>query len=242
MKRHGKVIAALFQKDCKDTLQNMNVMILVLLPLVFGVLYTHIFSGMAANMPPNFVLNIVMGMTLSLIPTSFLSTLVAEEKEKHTLRTLMLSGVTAMEFILSKVLLTLLLLEATSIACFFITRSPLPLLPAYLLLVTVGSVGLLFIGAAIGLLCKDQMSTGVLSAPISLLLLLPPMLGALSPFLATIAKFTPLSWVMRLMSLAQAGGSFWSTEGAKGALVLFLWTVGPILMFGLIYRKKRLDE
>ncbi len=242
MKRRLKVIAALFKKDCKDTLQNMNVMILVILPLVFGVLYTNIFSGMMEDMPTSFVLNMVTGMTLALIPTSFLATLVAEEKEKHTLRTLMLSGVTAAEFIASKILLTLMLLELLSIACFFITGSPVNLLLVYLLLVTIGSLGLLLIGAIIGLVCKDQMSTGVLSAPISLILLLPPMLGSMSPFLAAIAQFTPIEWVMRLFNSLQEGGSLFSPLGVQGFLVLLAWVVLPALAFGLVYRRKRLDN
>lgn len=241
MKKTCKVISALFQKDCKDTLQNMNVLILVVLPLLFAVLYTNIFSDMLAEMPPNFILNMVVGMTLSLIPTSFLSTIVAEEKEKNTLRTLMLSGVTATEFIFSKTLLTLLILEAVSIACFFISGGVLSLLPLFLLLVTLASIGLLFIGATIGLLCKDQMSTGVLSAPAAMILLLPTMLSGINDSLTFIAKLTPIHWVLTLLNTAQQGESLLTMTSAKGLCVMLAWIIFPAIAFGMVYRWKRLD-
>jgi ABC-2 type transport system permease protein len=241
MKRNMKVIGALFQKDCKDTLQNMNVMIMIFLPLVFGVLYTSLFSDISAEIPANYVLGMITSMTLALVPTTFLSVLVAEEKEKHTLRTLMLSGVTGGEFMASKTLLTLVLMEVLSVACFFVTKGEPRLLPAYLLLVTAGSLGLLLIGATIGLLCKDQMSTSVLSAPIALVLMIPPMLGSLNDTLAFIAKLTPIQWVLRLLAWVQGGGSLISAEGGKGALVLLAWIVLPAIVFGVVYRRKRLD-
>ena len=241
MTRSIRMVCALFQKDAKDTLQNMNVMILVALPLLFSVLYSNIFKDMAADMPPHFLLNMVTGMTLALVPTSFLSMLVAEEKEKNTLRVLMLSGVKAPEFITSKVLLTLLLVEALSTACFFVTGGEGRMLPTYLFLVTLASIGLLLIGATIGLLCKDQMSTGVLATPISLVLLLPPMLGNINGVLAAIAKFTPIEWVLQLFLLVQDGGRLLSVEGARGMLTLLGWIVLSALLFGAVYRWRRLD-
>lgn len=99
-------------------------------------------------------------------PISLLSMMVAEEKEKNTLRTLMLSDVSAEEFLLSKSLVALFLMTIIAIADFLILKGALELFAVYLISGTLAAISLLFLGAMIGLLCKDQMATGTLSAPV----------------------------------------------------------------------------
>ena len=107
MKIQLRKVIALFKKDMKDTSKNVNVMILLVLPLLFTFLYQFIDLG-GEGMPKEFILFISVLMNLCLVPVSFLSMIIAEEKEKNTLRTLMLSNVSAGDFLLSKSLVTFL--------------------------------------------------------------------------------------------------------------------------------------
>ena len=108
-------VAALFRKDWKDTLKNGNFLLLCILPLGLSALYTFIDFG-GFRMEPLFVLSIGLLMNLSLLPLSATSMMIAEEKEKYTLRTLMLSNVSATEFLLSKALVVFLLMQIVNLA------------------------------------------------------------------------------------------------------------------------------
>lgn len=158
----------LFLKDWKDTLKNGNGMILAVLPLFFTLLYRMLpIDGMP--MPREFISLIGVLMNLALVPVALLSMMIAEEKEKNTLRTLMLSNVGAVEFLTSKCLVVLVLLSVVNLAVFFLTGMALSALPLFLLVTTLTALCLMFLGAVIGLLCKNQMSTGTLASPVALL-------------------------------------------------------------------------
>lgn len=125
----------LFLKDWKDTLKNGNGMILAVLPLFFTLLYRMLpIDGMP--MPREFISLIGVLMNLALVPVALLSMMIAEEKEKNTLRTLMLSNVGAVEFLTSKCLVVLVLLSVVNLAVFFLTGMALSALPLFLLVTT----------------------------------------------------------------------------------------------------------
>lgn len=238
MKRFFSITAALFKKDMKDTLRNANVMILLVLPLFFCLLYKYI---LAFDMGTDMVLFMTTAMCLAMVPTSFLAMLVAEEKEKNTLRTLMLSGVSSVEFIASKMLVTWILMEVVNIINFLLLGLAPGLLPVYLLATTLGSISLLLFGATIGILCRDQMSTGVLATPVMLVFLIPSIMAQFNAVFAVIADFTPIDHVMHLFFSIEQGQSFFSVGNLKSLGVLLCWIAIAALCYSLAYRKKRLD-
>ena len=170
-------VAALFRKDWKDTLKNGNCLLLCILPLGMSALYTFLdFDGF--QLDRLFVLSIGLLMNLSLLPLSATSMMIAEEKEKHTLRTLMLSNVSAVEFLLSKALVIFLLMQAVNLGVYAMVGRVVPL-PYFLLVTTCAAPCGILLGALIGLVAKNQMSTGMFSAPLALLLMLPAMFAQL---------------------------------------------------------------
>lgn len=238
MKRFFKTTAALFKKDFKDTARNANMGILLVLPPLFGVLFR--FTSII-NFGPSYILMLTTVMAMSMIPLNHLSSVIAEEKEKNTLRTLMLSGVSAAEFVTSKILVVWILMQLVNIVDFFIAGYPLAKLPMFLFITTLGSVSLLGLGAAVGIISRDQMSTSVVAVPIMMLLLLPTTMKMLSPVFETMAQFSPIDWMLRLFSMWEDGQSLFSAEGAQGFLVIGVWTLLGIGAYWLAYRKKRLD-
>ena len=223
----------LFLKDWKDTLKNGNGMILAVLPLFFTLLYRMLpIDGMP--MPREFISLIGVLMNLALVPVALLSMMIAEEKEKNTLRTLMLSNVGAVEFLTSTCLVVLVLLSVVNLAVFFLTGMALSALPLFLLVTTLTALCLMFLGAVIGLLCKNQMSTGTLASPVALLLMIPPMFAQMNDTVAKIAQFIPTYSMIELLYM----------NGQPKALpwmVIGVWLVGAFALFMLVYRKKRLD-
>lgn len=192
MKLRMHTLAVLIKKDFRLMFTNKNMLIMILLPIGFAVLYQTIFGDVKeAGMPRNFVLTLCELLNLSAIPLTGLAMMVAEEKEKNTLRVLMLSDVSALEYIFSKIISVLVLMEFITIVIFFITATQLSYLPMFLLVTTVTSISMLLFGSVVGLLSKDQMSTSTLSTPLMILFLIPPMFQNMNEVIDKIASIVP---------------------------------------------------
>lgn len=239
MKIQLRKVIALFKKDMKDTSKNVNVMILLVLPLLFTFLYQFIDLG-GEGMPKEFILFISVLMNLCLVPVSFLSMIIAEEKEKNTLRTLMLSNVSAGDFLLSKSLVTFLYMQVVNLLIFFIIGQDMSTLLSFLGITTISSFCMIFIGAVAGLVSKDQMSTSLVTVPFMLIFLIPPMFEAINPIFAAIARWVPTTAMMNLY-FGTEGGAWYATIWFQ-VLVILLWTAASAVAFGLIFRKRSLDN
>ncbi|MGI6201196.1 MAG: ABC transporter permease [Christensenellales bacterium] len=240
MNDHLRKVGALFRKDFADTFKNVNVSILLILPIFFALLYSMMDFG-GERMPASFVLTVSVLMNVCLVPANFLSMTIAEEKEKHTLRTLMLSNVSAGEFLVSKALVTYLFMQAVNLVVFFVTGQGLGELARFVGVTTLGSVCMIMIGAAAGILSKDQMSTSVITLPFSLAFLIPPMFAGANEVFTAIARFVPTTAMMNLFLGAPENPAWYDATGYQ-VLIIGLWTAAALAAFVLIYRKKRLDN
>ena len=226
MKLRSHVMAALLQKDLKMTLINKNTLVMLILPVVFAVLYGYVIPMTQTRESTNYIIALCQIMNLAMTPISLLSMMVAEEKEKNTLRTLMLSDVSAEEFLLSKSLVALFLMTIIAIADFLILKGAPELFAVYLISGTLAAISLLFLGAMIGLLCKDQMATGTLSAPFMIHL---------------IAQFLPTTAFIDLMMRQAAGLPLISGESLMSLTVMLVWAALGALAFNQVYRRKGID-
>lgn len=168
MKLRGHTIGVLMKKDIKVLFTNKNILIMIFLPVIFALLYQMIYGDMAKNdiVHASFVLCISELVNMVAIPLTGLGMMIAEEKEKHTLRVLMLSDVSASEYLASKVIVNLMVMECIGIIIFFVTAAPIHVLPLYMLVTTITALAILLFGAVIGIIGKDQMSTSNLATPL----------------------------------------------------------------------------
>ena len=120
-----------------------------------------------------YVFTLCVLLTLAMVPVALMGTIIAEEKEKNTLRTLMLNDVKPTEFLVSKVLLCMLFVMVDNVLIYFIIGLPIKTFIIYQLITLFTSVSLIFFGALIGLLSKNQMSAGLLSTPFMLVFMAP---------------------------------------------------------------------
>jgi len=225
-------ISALFRKDLKDALKNTQCLIILALPIFMVLLYSNLNFG-DESMPSGFVFVFGLLMNLSILPVTAMSMMIAEEKEKFTLRTLMLSNVTAADFLISTALVVLLITQASHWVIDGLTRPELVTLGRFLPANTVTILCMLMFGSLIGILSKNQMSTGMFAAPAMLLFLLPPAFSEISPGMASIARFVPTQAMMEIM---EGVGSL-----GFNIAVLLTWMILGAAFFGLAYRKKQFD-
>ena len=116
----GKIIFTLLKKDLKGCLTNKNILVSFLIPIVFCFIYQNVFSDLGDEVG-DYVLGMCAVFSIAISPTSILPVMIAEEKEKYTLRSLMMARVRGQEFLASKLLVCLLMTLLDAAAVFFIT-------------------------------------------------------------------------------------------------------------------------
>lgn len=235
------VLRTLFKKDFKGCFGNRSILITLLLPVAFALLYTYMLSDIT-GMPADFVLLLCSVMVLSIIPLTALSTMIAEEKEKHTLRSLMMAGVSGAEFILSKALVCLLLLIVEGVLLFFICGADMAGFAGYLFIMVLASLAIICFGAVVGIAAKDQMSAGTLGSPLMMLMLMPPIFGQMNELVAKIAKVFPTTSLYTVYPSAAAGESMISKDNLIAIGVCLVWIIAGVILFQMIYKKKGLDD
>ncbi len=245
MKFNLRIFKVLFKKDLKNCISNKNIFIVIILPVILCGLYSYIYSSMDMldeSLPKSFALIICSLMLLALIPINILATMVAEEKEKNTLRSLMLSNVSSLEFLSSKVMVCETIIIFDSILMAIITKADPILIVKYLLIMILSSIGLLFFGAVIGIVSKNQMSAGTLASPIMILLIVPPMFADINKTVGTLATIVPTTSMKTLFLSAQYDDFFFNRDSLIAIGICLAWVVIGAIVFRVFYKKRGLDD
>lgn len=245
MKIRGYKILALMKKDIKISLGNKNLIFISALPVLFAIIYQAIFSSSDPEMlgiSGNFVLLLCAIVNLSSTPISVLSMMVAEEKEKNTMRTLMLSDISAMEFLFSKTIVVLLIMEFVSTLIFFITAAPLEYFMMYILISTITGFAVIFFGGIIGLVAKDQMATGTYAAPFMMIFMLPPMTLHMEGTLSEISKIVPTTSFYAIVESIMSGTGMFFDGAWLSYLVICIWIILGVGLFAWVFRKTGVDN
>lgn len=232
-------IMILYRKDITDILKNISISISCIMPLFFAILYRYLFTDLP--LPQGYLLTLILALNLTMTAVIIPATSIAEEKEKHTLRTLMLSNINGFEFCMSKMLTTSTLLLITNVLIFFILSvSPIHI-PALILATVVGSLPMILLGAVIGLAARDQMTAGVYEVPLMLIFLLPSVFASISSIAELIARVTPCDALIQVV-LKITEGQFVSKDTFLSIVVILIWILISLTIFVLLFKKKGTDN
>lgn len=236
-------IKALLRKEVKTLPKNKNVLFMSLIPILLSVFCNYLLgnSNRGNPMVATEMLFVCVGMNVTLISSYIVAMLIAEEKEKNTLRTLMLSGVTPMEFFVGKMLITVLMSEITDLAIFFIIGINIRYLGTFLLLTTLVVLSMIGIGGAIGIIAPNQMATGMIGMPVLMVLVFVPMLALINDTMAKISKFLP-NYSMKLLLDQTMLGAKSGVQALFQIMVIILWIILSAVVFTVTYHKIGLDK
>lgn len=237
-----RICKALFMKDLKNCFVNKNVFLMLALPVLFGVMYKFLLGDILKEATGSFVIVMCIVMTISIIPLNVLANMVAEEKEKHTLRSLMLANVSATDFLLSKAFVALVLMLIDGILIFLVCQEPIGYLVYFLIFYILASLSVLFFGALVGLLSKDQMSAGTLSSPLMIFLMLPPIFIQLNEMIEKIAVIFPTTSFQTLYLQLSTKQPFFNQDTVIAIIVCIVWIIFGVIAFMYGYKKKGLDD
>ena len=152
-------VSAIFRKEVQDFKTNSQVLLMASLPIIFAFIFSRFGEGQAG-------VGIITLMSFLFVAGFVQSMVIAEEKEKHTLRVLMLSPASSVEVLLGKSILTACLTLGISVVNLFILDqlSGNLLLLAFIFLC--GTILFILIGTVIGLLAESVPQTSLIGMPI----------------------------------------------------------------------------
>ncbi|MFJ7951602.1 ABC transporter permease [Lysinibacillus sp. NPDC096418] len=228
-------IQAIFMKDYKEFVRNYAVSIMALMPLIlaFG------FNKMGISDIQTYLMTI--NIVFSLVTAYVQCCLIAEEKEKKTLRSLMLSPATLGDILIGKSLFVLVLSSAVvALTVYLLGYKPanLLLLSIALLLSALFYIG---IGTFCGLYTKTIMEASVIILPVMFIFIGGPMVFAMSeayPILK-IAEWLPSTQLSLLAEVLE--GNYSSTDIIIPFVTILLWTILTWLVTAFFYKKRMVD-
>ncbi|MDE5992482.1 MAG: ABC transporter permease [Oscillospiraceae bacterium] len=229
-----KNIKAIFMKQILDTIKNKTVFIQFLMfPVMAIIMETAI---KLEDMPEHFFVKLFAVMFVGMAPLTCMSAIIVEEKEKNTLRALMMSNVKPWQYIISiGTYIFIMCMVGTAVFAVLGEYSGAELARFVLSMIS-GIILSEIIGAVIGIFSRNQMAATSLTIPIMMVFSFVPML---SMFNESIKKFAGIIYSQQISDLINGIGA--SEVSEKSIIVIAVNFIIGLVLFALAYKKKGLE-
>ncbi|MEQ7807755.1 ABC transporter permease [Priestia aryabhattai] len=229
-------VNAILVKDWKDLMKNSYILFTLAFPLIFSIwigkmdienTFTYIF-------PINFSL-VICGCFVQ-------AAMVAEEKEKSTLRGLLLSPATISEILIGKSALSAITTIIVIIASILLSNFNVPSLSWFSLTILLCLIIYITIGTLLGLLSRTVMETTIIGMPVLVLLGMGSVLKAVinNDLLTTVIDFLPNEQFSNILINLNKGNGF--NDIANSLLILVAWVFVTLIITFIVYGKRRFDK
>ena len=225
-------ICAIFIKQIKDSLKNRLVLVVFFMFPILALVFKEIVSEVELD----FILPSFMTMNTVMVPIIFMSSIVSEEKEKKTLRMLIMSNVKAWEYLIGVGFCVFLLALISNCVFLFIILLFDREIVTFIVSSIIGIILSLLIGSILAILSKNQMSVGPITAPVSMIIGLLPMFSAMNSELEKIAKDIYSYYVRQMFVTRELENS------VNSWLILLINFLVLSLVFAIFYRIKGLNN
>lgn len=233
-------LLAIAGKEWKDSVKNPQILLMAGMPIVLSVLM----NGQNAVPDDSGVdrFTVPVMIAIAVVGAFVQALMISEEKEKNTLRALMLSPASPAEVLLGKSAMTAAYTIVVMVACMLITGIPSINIGYLALFVLLLLVIFMALGTSIGLLSRTASETSIVGLPILLFFVFGPIFapGLKSPFVTNAIGFIPSHHFMEgLSALVRDEGmkQIWLSLGN-----LLAWTVLSALLAFFVYGGKRYDK
>lgn len=210
-------------------MSNKNLAVQILLPYMLVLLYKNFMdaSGMT-------LLFICLSMAISLSIGMMISTIIAEEKEKNMLKTLLLSGVRYNEYILSVLVLPLVITVLTLILFPIMTETNLEgMYVEYMVVMFLTSFVVMLINMCVGLLSDTQSKAQINGLPITFIVALLPMFAGMKDGVQEVVNYSFMGAYTEFFT----GTNFSLTS--QSIKILLLWNLVLIVLTWLALKKNK---
>lgn len=230
-----KRIQAIFIKDYKEFSRNYSISIILIFPIVFALLYRS--DDPSQTFMTAFVLNFSFAML-----TSFMQAcLIAEEKEKNTLRSLMMTPASIFDVLLGKSALVFALSAVILAVTVYILGYNPDNLIVFIIAMALSIILYTALGTICGLFSKSVMEASLAVFPV-LILFTGSQFGLMFedrfPFLA-ILQYFPSAQLTNLLTLMQTDYQLADTFESLG--ITLIWTIAITILSVVLYKKRLMD-
>lgn len=225
----GKKIAAIFKKQAKETLKNKEILLqFVMFPAIAVIMESFV---KVEGMPENYFVKLFAMMYIGMAPLTVMSAVIAEEKEKNTLKMLMFSDVRPWEYLIGTGSCVWMVCMAGATVFGMVGKYQGAELVQFLSVMAVGILTAMLFGAGIGTYSRTQMMATSVTVPVMLVFSFLPML---SMFNENIRKVADLVYSQQIGNLMNALGQ---TPDMETIVVLLVNMVCAGTLFGWAYRR-----
>lgn len=233
-----KRIQAIFMKDYKEFSRNYAISIMLFFPIFFALIYRGDHDD--AMFMNAFVLNFSLAMLTCFVQAC----LFAEEKEKNTLRSLMMTPASMFDVLFGKSLFVI----SMSAVVFAVTIYILGFLPegaalvSFIISMILSLILYTSLGTICGLFSKTVMEATLAVFPVLIIFTM----GQFGVFLedqfaaAAILQYLPSAQLAELMEVSV--GSYTTMDVVTPIAIIAAWTVGVTLISLVLYKKRLTDD
>ena len=181
-------IKAILWKQIKDTFKNKTILIqFIMFPVLTLIMENAINIG---ELPQHFFVKLFAVMYVGMAPLTAMSAVISEEKEKNTLRVLLMSNVKPMEYLLGAGIYIWAVCMIGAGVFSICGKYKGSTLCAFMLILAVGILVSILIGAAIGTWSKNQMMATSVTVPVMMVVSFLPMLSMFNTSIEKLSKLT----------------------------------------------------
>ena len=173
----------IIKKQIKDTLKNKTVLIQFVMFPVLTLIFENAIN--IPDMPELFFTKLFSVMYMGMAPLVAVASIIAEEKEKNTLRVLTMANVKAWEYLAGiGIYVWTICMAGAGVMATTLSSGDIPF---YLGVMAAGFIISIAIGACIGIIASNQMAATSLSLPVMLIFSFMPMLAMFNDKIEKIA-------------------------------------------------------
>lgn len=223
-------IGAILWKQWKDTWKNKTILIqFALFPFMTVIMENAI---EIPGMPEHFFANLFAIMYVGMAPLTCVAAVIAEEKEKNTLRVLQMCNVKALEYLFGNAIYIIGMCMVGSLIIGVAGGYQGMELLQFMLILLLGHGISVLLGAAVGVASKTQMMATSLTVPVMMILSFLPMLSMFNETIGKVARYV-FSGQLHFM-LNSIGNIQWET----GNIIILCGNIVLVLVAFLVAYKK----
>ena len=225
-------IGVIIKKQIKDTLKNKTVLIQFVMFPVLTLVFENAIN--IPDMPELFFTKLFSVMYMGMAPLVAVASIIAEEKEKNTLRVLTMANVKAWEYLagIGIYVWTICMAGAGAMATTLSSGD----IPFYLGVMAAGFIISIAIGACIGIIASNQMVATSLSLPVMLIFSFMPMLAM---FNDKIEKVAGIFYTQQIRELL--GNMTFDGIKTETMLVVAVNALLALSLFFVAFKRKGLE-
>ena len=229
-----KNIAVIIRKQLSDTLKNKTILIQFLMFPVLVIIFENVVK--IEDMPEHFFAKLFAVMFVGMAPLTCMSAVISEEKEKNTLRVLLMSNVKPAEYLIGVGAYVFVMCSVGTAVFAAVGGYTGADIVRFIAVMSAGIILSELTGAVIGVFSTNQMTATSVTVPVMMILSFLPMLSTFNDTIKSVAQVTYSQQISELIN-----GIGTSSISAQSLIVIAVNFVLAVILFIAAYKRKGLE-